>query len=64
MGFVKFLICVVLWIVAHKICEGYPYEFMMPLYEDNENGKPKPYDYFDFYSTVYMLVFLIVILIF
>ena len=60
---VKFLICVLLWIGAHKVCEGYPYEFMMPMYEKNEDGKPKQYDYFDFYTTIYMIVFLIVILI-
>lgn len=52
-----------LWIGAHKVCEGYSYEFMMPMYEENEDGKPKQYDYFDFYSTIYMIVFLIIILI-
>lgn len=61
---VKLLICILLWIVAHKVCEGYPYEFMMPMYEENEDGKPKQYDYFHFYSTIYMIVFLIIILMF
>ena len=58
---VKIIICILLWIVAHKICYGYPYEFMKDIYKDNEDGKPQPYDYFQFYADVYMIVFLIVI---
>lgn len=55
----QFFVAIVLWIIAHKICENFPFEFMEKTEKDL-----KPYDYFDFYSTVYMLVILIMILIF
>ena len=64
MEFVKFLICVVLWMIAHRICEKFPFDFMQPMFSENKDGKPTQYQYFDFYTTVYMLVVLIVFLIF
>lgn len=56
----KFLLAIALWIVAHRICERFPFEFMEDVFDD---GGPKPYDYFKFYALVYMIVFLIIILI-
>ena len=53
----QFIVAIVLWVIARKICENFPFDFM-------EKKDLKPYDYFDFYSTVYMLVFFIIILIF
>jgi len=54
----QFIVAIVLWIIAHKICEKFPFEFMEKTEKDL-----KPYDYFSFYSMVYMLVILIIILI-
>ena len=55
----QFIVAIVLWVIARKICENFPFEFMEKTEKDL-----KPYDYFDFYSTVYMLAFFIIILIF
>lgn len=55
----QLVVGIVLWIIARKICENFPFEFMEKTEKDL-----KPYDYFDFYSMVYMLVFFIIILIF
>ena len=57
----KILISIVLWFIAHGICEKFPFEFMEDVFDD---GGPKPYDYFKFYALVYMIVFLIIILMF
>lgn len=63
MVFVKFLICVVLWMIAYRICEKFPFDFMQTMFSKNKDGKPTQYQYFHFYTTVYMIVFLIVFLI-
>ena len=53
----KFIISIVVWVIAHKVCSKYPFDFM-------DKKELKPYDYYQFYSTVYMIVFLIALLIF
>lgn len=53
----KIIIAVVLWFFAHAICERFPFEWT----PDKDNLQP--YDYYRFYSLVYMMVFLIIILI-
>ena len=53
----KLIIAILLWVIAHRICEKYPYDWMI------KKDDLKPYDYYSFYSFVYMMVFLIIILI-
>ena len=62
MVILKVLITIVIWIIAHKICAGFPYEFMEEIFDDTDG--PQPYDYFKFYAMTYAIVFLIIILMF
>ena len=50
----KFFIMIGIWCLAHKICMKFPFDFM-----EKGADELKPYDYYWFYSTVYMIVILI-----
>lgn len=56
----KLIFCVLLWVVVHKICMGFPYKFLESTFK---NGEPEPYDYFQFYAVIYMITFIIIFLI-
>lgn len=55
----KFIFGVALWVVAHTICGKFPFKNM-----NKTADELKPYDYFQFYSAIYMVVFLILLLVF
>lgn len=57
--FIQFFISIVIWIIAHFICEKYPFTKFQ-----TEIEKLKPFDYYRFYSSVYMGAFFIIVLIF
>ena len=54
----KFIISIFIWAIAHIICNKFPFDFMQ------DKDKLKPYDYYWFYSTVYIIVILIITLMF
>jgi hypothetical protein len=56
--FIQFFISIVIWIIANFICEKYPFTTFQ-----TEIEKLKPFDYYRFYSSVYMGAFLIIVLI-
>lgn len=57
--FIKFLIAMAIWAGVHYVCKDFPYDWL-PI----DKNELKPYDYFSFYSIIYMIAFLIIILIF